>query len=250
MAKRAQAARKPERSAGTIVVDGPAVLRTPRSITLTDRQIGRLSQYRRQLQAQPTGSPPTIYSHRLAALCGLTAAQVRRDLMTIGFTGSPARGYDIPQLVDAIGQCLDAPGGQNAALVGAGNLGRAILDYFAVRRPPLSIVAAFDIDPVKMNRILHGCRTYGMDKLAEVIRELEITVGVLTVPASVAQEVAESMLAAGVRSFLNFAPVPLRLPPRTFVEEMDIAASMEKAAYFARALAVERGGRHEHHHAG
>jgi redox-sensing transcriptional repressor len=184
-----------------------------------------------------------IYSHRLAALCGLTAAQVRRDLMAIGFTGSPARGYDTPQLVDAIGRCLDAPGGQSAALVGVGNLGRAILDYFAVRRPPLSIVAAFDIDPAKVDRVVHGCRAYRMDKLAEVTRELGITVGVLTVPAAAAQDVAESMLAAGVRSFLNFAPAPLRLPPRSFVEEMDITASMEKAAYFARALAAERGGK-------
>jgi redox-sensing transcriptional repressor len=242
MAKRAQIVRKPERPAGTVVVDGPAIIRQPRSITLTDRQVGRLSQYRRQLQSPGVGSSLTIYSHRLAVLCGLTAAQVRRDLMTIGFTGSPARGYDVGQLVDAIGQCLDAPGGQNAALVGVGNLGRAILDYFAVRRPALSIVAAFDVDPDKVNRVLHGCRTHGMERLAEMVRELEITVGVLTVPASVAQGVAESMLAAGVRSFLNFAPAPLRLPPRTFVEEMDIAASMEKAAYFARALAAERGG--------
>jgi redox-sensing transcriptional repressor len=241
VAKRTQTPKKPEWSAGTIMVDLPAEPKPPRSITLTDRQVGRLSQYRRQLQALPAGSPPTIYSHRLAALCGLTAAQVRRDLMTIGFTGSPARGYNIPQLVEAIGRCLDTPGGQNAALVGAGNLGRAILDYFAVRRPPLSIVATFDVDPAKVNRVLHGCRAYGMDKLAEIIREMDITVGVLTVPAPVAQDVAESMLAAGVRSFLNFAPVPLRLPPRTFVEEMDIAASMEKAAYFARALAAQRG---------
>lgn len=241
MARRSQASRKPERFSGTVVIDGPAAIRQLRSITLTERQIGRLSQYRRQLQSQTAGSPFTIYSYRLAALCGLTAAQVRRDLMTIGFTGSPAHGYDVGHLVNAIGQCLDAPGGQNAALVGVGNLGRAILDYFAVRRPPLSIVAAFDVDPDKVNRVLHGCRAYGMDNLAERIRELGITVGVLTVPASVAQGVAESMLAAGVRSFLNFAPAPLRLPPRTFVEEMDIAASMEKAAYFARAFAADRG---------
>jgi redox-sensing transcriptional repressor len=235
--------RKPDRQAGTVVVDGSAVTQPPRSVTLTDRQIGRLSQYRRQLQSLPAGVPPTIFSHRLAILCGLTAAQVRRDLMTIGFTGSPARGYDVSQLVTAISRCLDAPGGQNAALVGAGNLGRAILDSFSFRQLPLSIVAAFDIDPTKVNRVLHGCRTYSMDRLTETIGELDITVGVLTVPPGVVQEVAESMLAAGVRSFLNFAPVPLRLPPRTFVEEMDIAVSMEKAAYFARALAAERGGR-------
>ncbi len=243
MAGKTQRVRRPVSASGAVLADHPGDARLPQALTLTQRQIGRLSQYRRLLESQPAGGPSTIYSYRLAALCGLTAAQVRRDLMGIGFTGSPAHGYNVALLVSAIGRCLDAPGGQNAALVGAGNLGRAILGYFAVRHPALSIVAAFDADPTKVNRVLHGCRSYGMDKMAEKIRELDITVGVLTVPATEAQAVADAMLAAGVRSFLNFAPTPLRLPPRTFVEEMDIATSMEKAAYFARALAAPPGGK-------
>ena len=208
---------------------------------LAEKQVARLSLYRRQLQEMRTGAPATIYSHDLAMLCGTTAAQVRRDLMTIGFVGSPARGYDVQQLVDAIGRRLDAPGGQRAALVGVGQLGRALIEYFTTRRTNIHIVAAFDIDPEKVRRVIHGCRVWPLDELDRVVREQAISVGVITVPAAAAQAVATSMARAGIRGFLNFAPTPLRMPERTFVEEMDITTSMEKVAYFARALAKGAG---------
>lgn len=216
---------------------------------LSEPQVSRLSLYRRQLQARPLASPATIHSHALAALCGTSAAHVRRDLMTIGFNGSPARGYDVEQLIGAIGRELDDPDGQRAALVGVGQLGRALLDYFTTRRPNLRVAAAFDVDPAKTGRVIHGCRVWPLDDLAEVVREQGITVGVLTVPAEAVQEVAERIVAAGVVGFLNFAPVPLRLPARTFVEEMDITTSMERVAYFARAL-VAGGRRKDEHRAG
>jgi redox-sensing transcriptional repressor len=216
-------------------------------VTLTEPQIGRLSLYRRLLQGRQASDGNTIFSHDLAALCGTTAAQVRRDLMTIGFVGSPARGYDVAQLIEAVSRYLDAPGGQTAVLVGVGNLGRAILDYFAARRPNLTIVAGFDVDPHKVDRVLHGVRIYSLDRLAEIVRAHGVTLGVITVPATVAQQTAETMLRAGIRAFLNFAPVPLRLPQRTYVEDMDITTSMEKAAIFGRVLAAGRSMGEDRH---
>lgn len=204
---------------------------------LAERQVSRLSLYRRQLQALGPQAPATLHSHALAALCGTTAVHVRRDLMSIGFSGSPARGYDVNALVAAIGRHLDAPGGQLAALAGVGQLGRALLDYFTTRRPNLRIAVAFDVDPEKTGRVIHGCRVRPLDELEQVVRAEGITVGVITVPAEAAQVVADRMVGGGVVGFLNFAPVPLRLPARTFVEEMDITTSMERVAYFARALA-------------
>lgn len=230
--------------------EGLAARRRTRVVkALSEPQVSRLSLYRRQLQARPLGSPVAIHSHALAALCGTTAAHVRRDLMTIGFAGSPARGYDVEQLIGAIGRELDDPDGQRAALVGVGQLGRALLDYFTTRRPNLRVAAAFDIDPDKTGRVIHGCRVWPLDELVRVVREQGITVGVLTVPAEAAQGVAERMVAAGIVGFLNFAPVPLRLPARTFVEEMDITTSMERVAYFARALA-DGGRKKDEHRAG
>jgi len=217
----------------------PVPAPTARAATgLAEKQVARLSVYRRLLQDRPAGSRPEIYSHDLAALSRNTAAQVRRDLMTIGFTGSPARGYRVEQLIEAIGRTLDAPDGQSAALCGVGNLGRALLDYFTIWRPQLRIVAAFDTDPDKAGRVIHRCRVWPLADLEPVVREQGITVGVITVPAAAAQRVAETMLSAGIRGFLNFAPTPLHLPADAYVEEMDITTSMEKVAYFARTLAA------------
>ena len=209
----------------------------PPGAVLSEKHVARLSVYRRLLQDRPAGAPAEIYSHDLAALSRNTAAQVRRDLMTIGFTGSPARGYRVEQLIDAISRTLDAPAGQSAALCGVGNLGRALLDYFTIWRPQLRIVAAFDSDPDKVGRVIHRCRVWPLAELEPVVRDQGISVGVITVPASSAQRVAEMMLGAGIRGFLNFAPTPLHLPKDAYVEEMDITTSMEKVAYFARTLA-------------
>ncbi|MFW6154357.1 MAG: redox-sensing transcriptional repressor Rex [Planctomycetota bacterium] len=208
------------------------------SITTSDRlpykTIGRLSQYRRLLGLRMRTGQGSVYSHELAAFAGVTAAQVRRDLMVIGARGSPTKGYDVHSLIDCLGGVLDDPAGQRAALVGVGNLGRALLTYFRGRRPKLSIVAAFDVDASKIDRVICGCRCYPMDKIPEVVAAEQITVGILTVPASAAQQVAEVLEAAGVSGLVNFAPQPLRIGPPTYVENLDMTMTLERVAYFAR----------------
>lgn len=201
---------------------------------MTPKVIHRLSVYRRillELQAQGLAY---VYSHQLAALAGGTAALVRRDLMRIGFTGSPARGYEVTALIAAVGKVLDHPEGLRVALVGVGNLGRAVLAYFLGRKPNLTIVAAFDSDPELAGRVIHGCRCHAAADLERICRELGVQVGIITVPAAAAQAVVDSMREAGVSSFVNFAPVSLRLPPGVHVQEMDITTTVEKAGYFAR----------------
>jgi len=159
---------------------------------------------------------------------------VRRDMMAVGYSGSPTRGYDVRALVESIGESLDAPEGQGVALVGIGNLGRAIMAYFTGRRPKLSIVAAFDSDPAKINRVIHGCRCYSMIELPEVVRDLAIRIAIITVPSAEAQSVADSLVRAGVTGILNFAPAPLRVPAGVYVEDIDMSMSLEKVAFFAR----------------
>lgn len=201
---------------------------------VSEKTIGRLSLYRRLLNQLAAEGIENVYSHQLASLVGGTAAQVRRDIMVIGYTGSPARGYDVPQLIESIGKFLDHPQGQSAALIGVGNLGRSILAYFSGRRPKLAIVAAFDNDPNKVDRLIHGCRCYSILEMNEVIQEKNIRLGIVCVPASEAQGVADSLVYAGVRGILNFAPVPLRVPQTVYVEHIDMTMSLEKVAYFAR----------------
>jgi redox-sensing transcriptional repressor len=170
----------------------------------------------------------------MAAIAGTTAAQVRRDWMVIGYTGSPAHGYEVSDVVAAISKFLDPAAEQKVALVGIGNLGRAILVYFTGRRPKLSVVAAFDTDPHKVNRVIHGCRCYPKQQLREIIAANDIKIAIIAVPASEAQYVADSLVASGVRGLLNFAPVPLRVPQGVFVEDIDLTMSLEKVAYFSR----------------
>jgi redox-sensing transcriptional repressor len=175
-----------------------------------------------------------VYSYEIANVCAVTPEQVRRDLMPTRLTGSPTKGYKISALLQSIGLLLGDQEDQRVALVGVGNLGRAILAYFAGRRPNLSIVAAFDQDPDKTNRVIHGCRCYPIDDLPAIVREQAIEIAILAVPVSAAQTVADRLIASGVRGLLNFAPVSLRLPRTVYAEDLDMAISLERVAYFAR----------------
>ncbi len=200
----------------------------------SEKVIGRLSLYRRLLKSQQALGLSHIYSHDLAGLAGNTAAQVRRDLMGIGFTGSPARGYHVGYLIEAICRFLDPPAPQPIVLVGLGNLGRALLAYFPRRRPHLTIVGAFDVDPAKVGRVVLGCRCYAWEDMERIVSETGVEVAVLAVPASEAPMAADRLVRAGVRGLLNFAPAPLPVPGHVHVENIDLTMSLEKVAFFAR----------------
>jgi redox-sensing transcriptional repressor len=197
--------------------------------------IGRLSLYRRLLHEQLAAGARQVYSHQLASLAVSTAAQVRRDLMTIGFAGSPRRGYAIQELVEAINAVLARSIETAAALVGVGNLGRAILAYYASRQP-IRFAAAFDRAPEKTGRILHGCRCYPVEQMPEVVARERIHVGVIAVPATDAQAVSDQLVLAGVTGILNFAPVRLRVPSGLHVENVDLMMALDRVAYFAHEL--------------
>lgn len=199
--------------------------------------LGRLSLYRRLLLEQISAGAVQIYSHQLAALAVSTPAQVRRDLMTIGFAGSPRKGYVIRDLVATINAVLARSVETAVALVGVGNLGRAILAYYA-NRQPVRFAAAFDRAPDKAGRILHGCRCYLVEQMPEIIAREQIHVGVIAVPASEAQAVADQLVLAGVKGILNFAPVRLRVPAGLYVEYVDLMMALDKVAYYAHQQVV------------
>ncbi|MFP4379955.1 MAG: redox-sensing transcriptional repressor Rex [Candidatus Sumerlaeia bacterium] len=203
---------------------------------VSDKVIGRLSLYRRMLErmGKPGNTASNVFSHEIAAMTGNTAALVRRDLMTIGFAGSPKKGYSVSELIQCIGEYLDAPEGQKAVLVGVGNLGRALLGHFALRNPKLPIVAAFDTNTDLANRVIQGCRCYPVHEMGDFLQENEVRVGVITVPASAAQEVADRLVKNGITGIVNFAPVALRVPKYVYIDNIDLTMSLEKAAFFAR----------------
>jgi len=201
---------------------------------VSEKTIGRLSLYRRLLAGLLAENRQNIYSHELASLAGGTAPQVRRDLMAIGYSGSPAKGYEVADLAESINGFMDNPDGTRGVIVGAGNLGRAIMAYFEGRRPKLEIVAAFDNDPKKIGSEICNCPCYDIANLKTVVGEMNICLGVITVPVDTAQEVGDKLVNAGVTGILNFAPIRLHLPPGVYVEDVDLTTSMEKVAYFVQ----------------
>jgi len=202
--------------------------------------VSRMSRYRRLLQSLRDGGVESIYSHQLARHAVVSAPQVRRDLMVIGYSGSPNKGYDVSACIDSISCFLDGTVRQEVALVGVGNLGRAVLSHFAGKSPAVAIVAAFDTDPALTDTLIHGVRCVDVALMEGLVRDLGIEIAVLTVPGQAAQEAADVLVRAGVKSIISFAPTPLHLPNEVFVEYMDITAALESAAYFARL-----GGRDE-----
>jgi len=199
-----------------------------------ERTLERLTLYRRLLNVLREDGVRYVFSRELAEMAGRTAAQVRRDLMAVGYTGNPAHGYRVEGLIKSMRRFLDKPGGQNVALVGAGNLGKALLRYFEGRRPNLRIVAVFDSDPNKANRLIGGCRCYAPSRMAQVVKAKHIEMAVIAVPAPAAQQVADQLAAAGVKGILNFAPALLRVPQGVYVEDLDMAMALEKVGYFSR----------------
>ena len=196
--------------------------------------MSRMSRYRRLLQSLQETGVESIYSHQLARHAVVSAAQVRRDLMVIGYSGSPNKGYDVAACIDSISHFLDGRVRQEVVLVGAGNLGHAVLSHFADKSPSVAIVAAFDLDPELTGTLIHGVRCFDVARMEELVRDLGIQIAVLTVPGAAAQAAADALVRAGVRSIISFAPTPLALPNEIFVEYMDITAALESAAYFAR----------------
>ena len=201
---------------------------------IPEKTIERLSLYRRLLGNLEGNARTHVFSHELATMSQSSAAQVRRDLMLTGLTGHPKRGYEVQGLIDEIDRVLDGPDEQRIAFVGVGNLGRALLSFFTGRRRKLAVVAAFDVDPYKVGRVIHGCRVHPVDQLGAVIREQRVRLGVITTPAEYAQDIADEMVAAGVTGIVNLAPRPLVVPDHVYVDQVDLTGSLERVAYFAR----------------
>lgn len=207
---------------------------------VSSRTVERLALYRRAILRKSPDWGTSIFSHQLANLCGVTAAQVRRDLMAVGYTGSPITGYELSQLLESIGLFLDSAEATPVAIVGVGDLGRAVIHFLANRRPKLVVTAAFDADPSKTDRVIHGVRCHRMERLTQVLTDQAIEIAIVAVPASEAQIVCDRLVEAKVRGILSFAPAFLRVPDHVVVERLDVTVALEKVAFLARSPNVPR----------
>jgi len=187
----------------------------------------RLSQYLQIVLEADKEGQTTISATTLANRTGVHMTQVRKDLAITGVVGVPKVGHQVGALVQAIGDFLNWNDTTDAFLVGAGNLGSALLGYqetFATKG--MRILAAFDSDPAKAGTHIHGIPVYPMEKFANLAQRLHIHIGILTVPPEVAQEVTNMMTAAGVQAVWNFTPAQLVTAPDIIVEDVDLFASL------------------------
>jgi len=202
--------------------------------TLPERTIERLSEYRRTLLDLLAQGRTHIYSHELAGMHGITAVQVRRDLMLIGFTTDTKKGYDVEVLIDFIASILDSPEIRNVGIIGMGNLAQAITHYFNGKRSKLRITAAFDIDPEKVGHTVANIPCYHIDDFASEVAANDIKIVILTSPSAVASDMVAPITAAGIDGVLNFTSTPLNFPSHVYVEDYDIITLLEKVAYFSK----------------
>jgi redox-sensing transcriptional repressor len=214
---------------------------------LSRASVGRLSLYLRRLESLLREGAATVSSGALGEAVGVTDAQVRKDLAILGNLGHPGVGYTVPELADAIRHLLGIDRAWPVALAGVGNLARALLHYQGFVQRGFRIAALFDADPAKVGRFIDGLEVHAPARMPEVIAATRAELGVLTVPADAAQEVADALVAAGIRGLLNFTPGVLRVPPGVQVVSVDLTVQLEQLAFLVHlgqaAPAERRPGR-------
>lgn len=196
----------------------------------------RIPLYLRQLERLGREGVETLSSVQLGEATGATGAQVRKDLASFGQFGRRGIGYRVATLASTLRSILALDGVWRVALVGAGNIGRALAAARNLRERGFHIVALFDHDPLREGCTWAGLRVHSMRELHRVCREQQITLGIIAVPSSGAQEVADQLVAAGLRGLLNFAPVRLHVPPGIEVADVDLAAHLQQLAFLVARL--------------
>lgn len=154
--------------------------------------------------------------------------------MLIGYSGTLKKGYHIEDLINHIGKIIDTPTGIKIALIGMGNLGKAIIHYLNERRSLLKIVAAFDIKESKVNQDYGGVHCYHLDELSKVLKNAGITMGVIATPPEVAQDMAHLLIENDIKGILNYTPKPIIVPDHIYLDEYDMITSFEKVAFFIK----------------
>lgn len=196
-----------------------------RKAEIGDRMVKRFPLYLRVLQEMTAQGDVFASGAVVAKALNLDPIVVRKDLSRTGVRGKPRVGFPMKELVAAIERYLGWNANTDAVLAGAGRLGSALLGYPGFQHQGFRIVAAFDANPKKRGKIA-GVPVYPASQIAEVVRNLKVSLGILTVPADQAQAVADAMMAGGIRGIWNFTPVQLSVPEDVIVKREDLAASL------------------------
>jgi redox-sensing transcriptional repressor len=205
----------------------PAPRARRRSDGVPDATVARLPVYLRALHALSDAGRTTVSSEALASASGVGSAKLRKDLSHLGSYGTRGVGYDVAQLVFQISRVLGLGQRWSVVLVGVGNLGQALAGYGGFDDRGFRIAALLEADASRVGQVVAGLPIRSLDELEDVVREEEVSIGILATPAEAAQGVCDRLVAAGVSSILNFAPTVLQVPEGVDVRRVDLSNELQ-----------------------
>jgi redox-sensing transcriptional repressor len=211
-----------------------------RAILASRNSILRLSQYKNALYRFEKLGYVKVFSDILADAIGVTPAQVRKDFSLFGIKGNKRGGYSVEELVGKLNEILGKNKIQGVIIAGAGKIGTALMRYKGFENEGIKILAAFDIDPAKV-RETGDIPVYPMDTLKNFVKQSNIKVGIIAVPDIAAQQVFETMMSAGIRGILNFAPIHILETSDVVVNNINVGLELENVIYFVNALDRTKG---------
>jgi redox-sensing transcriptional repressor len=213
--------------------------------SIPEATVGRLPVYLRALVEMAEDGTTTISSETLAEAAGVNSAKVRKDLSHLGSYGTRGVGYDVAYLIHQVRRELGLTQHWPVVIAGIGNLGHALANYRGFTERGFEVVALVDNDPGKIGEMVGGIGVRHIDELDRIVARHEVAIGVIATPAPAAQEVADRMVQAGVRSILNFAPAVITVPEPVSLRKVDLSIELQILAFYeqrkAALAAVKRG---------
>lgn len=203
-----------------------------KTMKISEAVVRRLPVYLRFLNELSKKNVQTVSSQDLGQKLDLNPAQIRKDLAYFGEFGKKGIGYDVDYLIEKIRQILKLDKIIPVALVGAGNLGRALCNYNAYLKDNMKIVAVFDSHESKIGDTINNLKVKSTGEMKATIQELKVRIGIITVPAAEAQQVAHQFVEAGVEAILNFAPMIIKVPAEVRVHHADFTTELQSLAYY------------------
>lgn len=207
-------------------------MKKPRSLGIPRKTVYRLSVYLRCLARLKDKEIQTVSSETLAKVAGVKPTQLRKDLTYFGQFGTRGLGYDVSELSKMISDELGTTSLQPVILVGVGHLGTALISYRGFEKEGFEIVAGFDLEPERRRDKQVKQPILPMDRLPDFVRDHKIRMAILSVPAAVAQEVANVLIRCGVMGILNFSPIVIDVPEEVMVNNVNLAIELENLSYF------------------
>jgi redox-sensing transcriptional repressor len=199
---------------------------------IPEATVARLPVYLRSLLELAGARVATISSERLADMAGVNAAKVRKDLSYLGSYGTRGVGYDVEYLLFQMSRELGLTHDWPVVIVGVGNLGQALANYGGFGERGFPVAALVDADASKVGRTIGGLTVRHLDELPELVGGLGIAIGIVATPAEAAQDVADRLIAAGVRSVLNFAPAVITVPHEVSLRKVDLAVELQILSFY------------------